>query len=432
MKSRKRVFTHCSGDMDSYHSAAAVTEFVDGFQNAQIVFVSGSYNGKTMRPSDMAVDINAGGKGIKGTLDLSGTRHSSFKYIIDNFAPKADQDALAMVVTYIDTVDAYGPQTSDILGIPRHLNKLFQTISINGLMRGFQALYKDSDRKVYKMVKENFRAMLAYGRMMSVKKRGKKSAHEDTRNIKIFKKILLEVTTEQERGMIPRKVNSYFWTAENFENEICQRFRMPLEFHGMFQAVSILGLIAGYRILYRGNSKKVYRRIRENIKAMIAYCKQGVLMREYANSDNVKWFENNKVAVTQKSPQGVSKILMYGKNAMFVVFEDGFNIGVLSNKKLDVHVDAPELIAAIEDSGEQIAPPGKDQKDKWFIHTDRYILCWGSRKAPAKRAQRLTIEKLTEAAINAVRRIEKERSEIDHDEDWLNALIIDICTSPNS
>ena len=417
--------------MDSYHSAVAVTEFVKGFEKARIVFVSGSYNGRTMNSRDMAVDINAGGKGIKGTLDPSGTRHSSFKFIIDKFTTTKDQKALEMIVKYIDTVDAYGPQTSEVLGIPRHLNKLFQTISINGLMRGFQALYNESDRKVYRMVKENFRAMLAYGRAMTEKKKNKKSAHQDIRNIQLLKKILLENTTKQEQEMIPRKVMNYFWAVENSSQEICQKFKMPEEFEQMFQAVSILGLIAGYRILYRGNSKKVQRRIRENIKAIIAYCRQGFLMREYANSDKVQWFANNKVAVTEKSPQGVSKILMYGKNAMFVVFQDGPNIGVLSNKKLDVHVDAPEFLQAISDAGEEIAPPGKDQKGKWFIHTDRYILCWGSRKAPAKEVQKLTIEKLTEAAVNAVKRIEKERSTPNDDDDWLNALIIDLCTEPS-
>lgn len=67
-----------------------------------------NWDGAEMLDGDVAVDLEAGGRGYKGALDPDGTRHSCFALLMEKFAPAEDRQALARFTAYVDACDAYG------------------------------------------------------------------------------------------------------------------------------------------------------------------------------------------------------------------------------------------------------------------------------------------------------------------------------------
>jgi hypothetical protein len=102
------LYTHVNMDIDSMSSCWAVRKFVPGMSNARIIRVGADWDGSGMKQGDMAVDLYAGGKGIKGTQDPDGTVHSSFAYIISKYASNDDAEAIKDLVRFVDIQDAYG------------------------------------------------------------------------------------------------------------------------------------------------------------------------------------------------------------------------------------------------------------------------------------------------------------------------------------
>lgn len=102
-----KIFTHRRVDLDACLSVAAVREYAPGMENAQIVFVDVDDPCESMGPNDMAVDIPAGGKGIKGFEESSsGITHSGFAEIMGRFAPKDEQRFLRSLISCVDAGDA--------------------------------------------------------------------------------------------------------------------------------------------------------------------------------------------------------------------------------------------------------------------------------------------------------------------------------------
>jgi hypothetical protein len=103
-----KIFTHVSPDLDAATSVWAAQWFVPGANKAAIIFVPANWDGTGMEKGDIAVDIEAGGKGTKGEVEANGKTHSSFASIIKQFAPQNDQTILKYLVAFIDAGDSTG------------------------------------------------------------------------------------------------------------------------------------------------------------------------------------------------------------------------------------------------------------------------------------------------------------------------------------
>lgn len=103
-----KIFTHVSVDIDAASSVWAARTFIPGADKAEVVFVPANWDGKEMEKGDYAVDIYAGGKGIKGARDANGRTHSCFQTIVERYALREDRLALRRLVAYIDAEDATG------------------------------------------------------------------------------------------------------------------------------------------------------------------------------------------------------------------------------------------------------------------------------------------------------------------------------------
>jgi len=127
-----KIFTHQHLDLDA---ASAVSLFLLSNQNYHINnvhFVSAEYNGP-MGPDDIAIDIFAGTRGIKGH------ESSAFSEILNMIAPKYDP-AFRPMATFIDAHDSSGDWKA-VYGLP----KSFNVPTILDFFRGYQRAFPGQD-----------------------------------------------------------------------------------------------------------------------------------------------------------------------------------------------------------------------------------------------------------------------------------------------
>ncbi len=160
----KRIFTHFNVDLDAVASVWAVKTFI-GMSEAEIQFKSANWDGSELEEGDMAVDISAGGKGIKGETGDNGIVHSCFAYLIKNYANNDDQKALANLVDFVDAQDAHGLAVNYL--IPEVADKekfILASTGINAVLRALQAVHPNNDLKVIERMSEIFTGILYSGR----------------------------------------------------------------------------------------------------------------------------------------------------------------------------------------------------------------------------------------------------------------------------
>lgn len=138
-----KVFTHRNIDLDAVASLWAVLRFI--CKEAYILFVDANWDGSEMQPGDMAVDIFADGKGIKGDQDEDGTVHSCFQTLVRRFCSESQQKALRELVIYIDAADRGNAPKN--LGAQGEMAKIWSFTGLNAVLRALQSGYKGEYRK---------------------------------------------------------------------------------------------------------------------------------------------------------------------------------------------------------------------------------------------------------------------------------------------
>ena len=108
-KNEARLFTHQDVDLDAVCSLWFIERFVYPNKTFKKMFVPASYDGKGMGRDDIAVDIEAGGKGIKGSVDKDDFCHSSFYTLFKkNYLSRYNYQSLIPLVRIVDKKDVYG------------------------------------------------------------------------------------------------------------------------------------------------------------------------------------------------------------------------------------------------------------------------------------------------------------------------------------
>ncbi len=113
---KRRIYTHVSGDLDAYTSIWFASRFLkkDGKKicflpfskekEEEIIFISASWNGYELRENDLALDIYAGGHGIKGDIDSQGRVHSCFFKLVSEYG---DDEAKKILLSLAKAVDKH-------------------------------------------------------------------------------------------------------------------------------------------------------------------------------------------------------------------------------------------------------------------------------------------------------------------------------------
>ena len=133
-----KIFTHFNVDLDAVCSVWAVRQFIPGARDAAIEFRPANWDGAEMAEDDIAVDIPAGGRGIKGEKGKNEIVHSCFASIVAKHAPPEDQSALASLVRFVDAQDAHGSAVKFLA--PEASREAQETLAMTGLNAVLRAL----------------------------------------------------------------------------------------------------------------------------------------------------------------------------------------------------------------------------------------------------------------------------------------------------
>ncbi len=154
------IYTHQNVDLDAVASLWFWIRFVD--KNEKFSFVPANWDGETMNDDDVALDIDAGGNGIKGKNE-NGEICSCFKYLINKYANEQDQKALKKLSLFVDAQDRKGNAVRE-LGATNEVAETLNFTSINAILRAFQSMNPYNDKKVAAKMFEIFDGMLKNGR----------------------------------------------------------------------------------------------------------------------------------------------------------------------------------------------------------------------------------------------------------------------------
>jgi hypothetical protein len=158
------IFTHINLDLDAVCSVWAARTFIPAAKNADIEFRPANWDGEDLEPGDLALDIEAGGRGLKGEVDADGHVHSCFRSIVRSHADTEDQAALRYLVDFVDAQDAHGSAVKFLAPeASPDSQRVLSATGLNAVLRALQGLHK-KDWIVLERLSEILSGILIAGR----------------------------------------------------------------------------------------------------------------------------------------------------------------------------------------------------------------------------------------------------------------------------
>ncbi|MCK9439014.1 MAG: hypothetical protein WC164_01200 [Patescibacteria group bacterium] len=130
---KKTIFTHCNIDIDAMCSIWFTLRFVlkKNLEEVNVVFKPANWDGEGMSENDLALDIYAGGKGIKGEFKDNRT-YSCFKTLFRKNHEKIDSDFKKIIYALSEFIDKHDSQGQNFL----------RSLKINGSERSEALTFK--------------------------------------------------------------------------------------------------------------------------------------------------------------------------------------------------------------------------------------------------------------------------------------------------
>lgn len=158
------IVTHVNVDLDAALSLAAARVFIPGAREAKVVFLPANWNGE-MEGEILFLDMEAGGRGIKGELEEDGRIHSCFKSIVETYAPEDAQKILAPMVLYVDTQDMYGSAMEHLLpNIDWEMKEMLSSTNISAVLGSLKSFHNRNDKIICERMEEILVGRLRSGR----------------------------------------------------------------------------------------------------------------------------------------------------------------------------------------------------------------------------------------------------------------------------
>ncbi len=158
------IITHVNVDLDAALSLAAAREFIPGAREAKIVFLPANWNGE-MEGDVLFLDMEAGGRGIKGLVGEDNRVHSCFKSIVETYAPEEAQKILAPLVLYVDTQDTYGSAVEHLLpNIDWEMKEMISSINLSAVLGSLKSFHNRNDKIICERMEEILVGRLRSGR----------------------------------------------------------------------------------------------------------------------------------------------------------------------------------------------------------------------------------------------------------------------------
>lgn len=159
------IYTHIKPDLDAVCSVWAARRFVPGANEAAIKLVPANWDGEGMGENDLALDIEAGGRGIKGMVRPDGSVGSCFAMLMEERAEIDDYLDLIPVLRYVDAQDSYGnPLKTLVASINKTGRETLIATGLHAVLRALQAVHPNDDCLVMSRMHEILDGMLELGR----------------------------------------------------------------------------------------------------------------------------------------------------------------------------------------------------------------------------------------------------------------------------
>ncbi|HPT08740.1 MAG TPA: hypothetical protein PLE28_03560 [bacterium] len=144
------IYTHKAVDLDAVASVWFILKFISprffGVKEEEIKlkFVPANWDGKELKKNDLALDIHAGGKGIKGKQDNDGKTHSCFMLLIERYGDDREKAILEDLAYFIDQHDAYGYCEAKEFS-RNNIKNIGCFLSLNDCLHQLKAKFKDDE-----------------------------------------------------------------------------------------------------------------------------------------------------------------------------------------------------------------------------------------------------------------------------------------------
>ncbi len=159
------IFTHRNVDLDNCLSVPALKYLCEKYRNADVIYVDANWDGP-MNRDDIALDIFAGGRGMKGEKLEGGTTLSSLALVVNAYASEKRKVALEPLVRFVNAYDAYGDAVGHLYPDMDPQDQLFFTeVSLVGIFRALKAA-RTRDHDMVKIFTPIFIGMLKNGRAL--------------------------------------------------------------------------------------------------------------------------------------------------------------------------------------------------------------------------------------------------------------------------
>jgi len=157
------IYTHLGPDLDACFAVWALLRLHLGAKNAEVRFRPAYWDGAEMGPNDVAVDMEAGGRGWKG--EKSGdVVHSASASIIGKYASKEQKRALGPVVDFIDIQDSRGSVVQRLApGLEKKTKYMLSAVSLTRVWQAFQEKFLGDDALVFSRMCDIFDGYLLIG-----------------------------------------------------------------------------------------------------------------------------------------------------------------------------------------------------------------------------------------------------------------------------
>ncbi len=394
------IWTHENPDLDAHLSCCAVRRFVPGMENAKIFYISGKWNGAGLRSKDIAVDLYAGGKGIKGHIDEDGTVHSSFDIIMRRYANHDEFRSLDGLRKFADCQDAHGSvlyymkMNGMIDGTTHECRRMIAVTTITSVMHALILTHNGNHHRVFERLMEIFDGMLLKNR----------SAINGIRLQKISSYLnawmyhrsgsAVRLSDEDECAM---KDVIQFAEFDQKHGSVIKGLRetgmlryISREARKIFESVNLSAILSALESYHSDRLEVVYDRMSEIFDGFVELHKAN--MRAEIEADHVKRFTNGridpmgKVALLVNKRESRTTQILWQRGVESVVYVDGLNLGIIRRdgavtKDGDMfNADNQVITDIIRRAGETIG-----EGEVWFLHPKKHFISTGTRKAPATR-----------------------------------------------
>jgi hypothetical protein len=395
----RMIFTHEDPDQDACSSVWAVRRYVPGFSNAPVMTKPANWvpdeatKKHLIEGTYIAVDMEIDGLGIKGEKE-DGIIQSGFAAIIRKYRDSIDSKVLEVLkpmMTYMDAEDANPSGTHYLLeqqGVDKSLRRIFHATGFNMAFSALRGFFGKDFNELIKRVSDLLDGyvgwMLQESEVNVSGLRALVKSHLTSYSNDKFKQSLLRFVKKAVNGDSPTR----FLLANSQVDEETLRVIESQDLQMIFNAL---------HYTYCETPLEIDVMMRVIIDGYIL--EQSLRDEAYRIAGGIELIEG-KVAVIKGVSNPYVAGALFGRGAYFVIFEDGYNRGVLRSKKIDVRADHDYFREVVEEAGEDVAEIGTSNGEKeWFAHEDGRLFCTGTRKAPCNWQTDVVTRHLMHAAL---------------------------------